>query len=106
MQNQSKREITFDTQSETTPIWAFQRAGGDLHRLQRLKIGREDKRTNNRTILPALKNNAAADYQGPVKIELFKVKVYCPWTSSKNKYTRGRVDFNCRLIMGDRSSSL
>ena len=25
---------------------------------------------NNRTMLPALKNNAAAGYQGPVKIEL------------------------------------
>ena len=35
-------------------------------------IGREDKRTNNRTMLPALKNNAAAGYQGPVKIELLK----------------------------------
>ena len=35
-------------------------------------IGREDKRTNNRTMLPTLKNNAAAGYQGPVKIELLK----------------------------------
>ena len=35
-------------------------------------IGREDKRTNNRTTLPTLKNNAAAGYQGPVKIELLK----------------------------------
>ena len=33
-------------------------------------VGREDKSTNNRTMFPALKNNAAADYQGPVKIEL------------------------------------
>ena len=33
-------------------------------------VGREDKRTNNRTMLPALKNNAAAGYQGPVKIEV------------------------------------
>ena len=36
---------------------------GDLHRLQRLTrymVGRENKRTNNRTMLPALKNNAAA----------------------------------------------
>ena len=35
-------------------------------------VGREDKRTNNRTMLPTLKNNAAAGYQGPVKIELLK----------------------------------
>ena len=35
-------------------------------------IGRKDKRTNNRTMLPALKNNAAAGYQGPMKIELLK----------------------------------
>ena len=35
-------------------------------------VGRGDKRTNNRTMLPALKNNAAAGYQGPVKIELLK----------------------------------
>ena len=35
-------------------------------------VGREDKRTNNRTMFSALKNNAAAGYQGPVKIELLK----------------------------------
>ena len=35
-------------------------------------FGGEDKRTNNRTMLPALKNNAAVGYQGPVKIELLK----------------------------------
>ena len=35
-------------------------------------VGPEDKRTNNRTMLPTLKNNAAAGYQGPVKIELLK----------------------------------
>ena len=35
-------------------------------------VGREEKRTNNRTMLPTLKNNAAAGYQGPVKIELLK----------------------------------
>ena len=33
-------------------------------------VGREDKRSNNRTMIPALKNNAAVGYQGPVKIEL------------------------------------
>ena len=31
-------------------------------------VGREDKRTNNRTMFPALKNNAAAGYKGPVKV--------------------------------------
>ena len=35
-------------------------------------VGQEDKRMNNRTILPTLRNNAAAGYQGPVKIELLK----------------------------------
>ena len=47
---------------------------GGLHRLQPLTlIGREDKRTNNRTLIPTLKPNAAAGYQlGPVKIEAFE----------------------------------
>ena len=35
-------------------------------------IGRENKRTNNETILPAVKNNAVAGYNGPVKLELLK----------------------------------
>ena len=35
-------------------------------------VGREDKRTNNRTMFSALKNNTAAGYKGPVKIELLK----------------------------------
>ena len=35
-------------------------------------VGREDKRTNNRTMLSTLKNNAAAGYQGPGKIQLLK----------------------------------
>ena len=36
-------------------------------------IGRENRRTNNRTILPALKkNNAAAGYKGQVIIGLLK----------------------------------
>ena len=30
--------------------------------------GREDKRMNNKTMLPTLKNNAAAGYKGPVKM--------------------------------------
>ena len=42
--------------------------------------GKEDKRMNNRTMLPTLQNNASAGYQGPVKIELLKsaglLKVY------------------------------
>ena len=33
-------------------------------------VGRENKRTNNRTMLPALKNNAAAVYNGPVNLQL------------------------------------
>ena len=35
-------------------------------------VGLKNKRTNNRTMLPTLKNNAAAGYQGSVKIELLK----------------------------------
>ena len=35
-------------------------------------VGREHKRTNNRKMLPTLKDNAAAGYQGPVKMELLK----------------------------------
>ena len=35
-------------------------------------VGREDKRTNSPTMSPALKNNAAAGYQGTVKRELLK----------------------------------
>ena len=35
-------------------------------------VGRENKRTNNRAMLPTLKNNAAAGYKGPVKTELLK----------------------------------
>ena len=35
-------------------------------------VGREAKTTNNRTIFPTLKNNAAAGYKGPLKIELLK----------------------------------
>ena len=35
-------------------------------------VGREHKRTNNRTMFPALKNNVAAGYQGPAKKELLK----------------------------------
>ena len=34
--------------------------------------GREDKSTNNRAMIPTLKHNAAAGYQGAVKIELLK----------------------------------
>ena len=35
-------------------------------------IGQEDKRTNNRTMLPTVKYNAAAGFQGRVKIEPLK----------------------------------
>ena len=35
-------------------------------------VGQKDKRLSKRTMLPTLKNNAAAGYQGPVKIELLK----------------------------------
>ena len=35
-------------------------------------VGREDKRTNNRTMLPTLKSNPAAGYQESSEIELLK----------------------------------
>ena len=35
-------------------------------------VGQKDKRLSKRTMLPTLKSNAAAGYQGPVKIELLK----------------------------------
>ena len=35
-------------------------------------VVRKNKRTNNITMSPGLKNNAAAGYKGPVKIELLK----------------------------------
>ena len=35
-------------------------------------VGQEDKRTNNRTMFPALKNSAAAGYKSLVKIKLLK----------------------------------
>ena len=41
--------------------------------LQRLTwLVEKTKERKNRTMLPALKNNAAAGYQGPVKIKLLK----------------------------------
>ena len=48
--------------------------GGDLHHLQPLiwLISQEGKRKNNRTMFPTLNIDAAAGYQGPVKIELLK----------------------------------
>ena len=49
-------------------------------------VCQEDKRANNRTIFPALKNNAAAGYKGSVKKELLKaVQVYCKTGASKRK---------------------
>ena len=38
----------------------------------KILVGREDKRMNNRTTLPTLKDNAATGYHGLVKIELLK----------------------------------
>ena len=35
-------------------------------------VGGEDKRENNRTVLPILKNSAAAGYKGSVKVLLLK----------------------------------
>ena len=53
-------------------------------------IGRENKRTNNKTTLPALKNNAAAGYQGPVKRELLKgAGLLCRLTKSQTYRING-----------------
>ena len=49
-------------------------------------VGREDKRTNDRTMFPTLKNNASAGYQGPVKIELFKVAGLLTWTGFRSTF--------------------
>ena len=45
-------------------------------------VGREDKITNNRTLFPTLKNNAAAGYKGSVKTELVKGAGLLIWCSS------------------------
>ena len=37
-----------------------------------MRGGREDERMNNRTMFPALINNAVASYKGPVKMKLKK----------------------------------
>ena len=42
-------------------------------------VGGEDKRTNKRTMLSTLKNNATVGYQGPVKIELLKGARLLQW---------------------------
>ena len=54
-----------------TVLWARAWEGA-TSTISNVLVGREDKRTNNRTMIPTLKNNAAAGYQGPVKIELLK----------------------------------
>ena len=59
-------------------------------------VGREDKGTNNRTMLPILKNNAAAGYQGPVKIQLLKgsgplENLACMGTLKNFTHTQDRV---------------
>ena len=48
-------------------------------------VGREDKRTNNRTMIPTLKNNAAASYQGPVKKELLEGAVLLHFRGSQSR---------------------
>ena len=59
---------------EQAPSWFLNRdsIGGTLHHLQRLKWLVEDKRTNDKTMLPTLKNNTPTGYQGPLEIELLK----------------------------------
>ena len=69
------RSIEFCTKEEETSLALLRlpEFRGDLHRfVTSYMVGRGDKRTNNRTVFPSLKNNAAAGYQGPVKIELLK----------------------------------
>ena len=56
----------------TPPPSTHQTWKGDLHCLQRLTCLVERTKERTTTMLPAPKNNAAAGYQGPVKIELFK----------------------------------
>ena len=50
----------------------FKNSYWKLHFSRLRLVGQEHKRTNNRTMLPTLKTNAAAGYPGTVKIELLK----------------------------------
>ena len=56
--------------------YKFKLAGGKASFATSYMVGQEDKRTNNRTMFPTLKYDAAAGYKDPVKIELLKVQVY------------------------------
>ena len=55
--------------------------------------GGEDKRPNNRTMLPALRNNATVGYQGPVKIELLKGALLQQWKAYIGCIFRGAGKF-------------
>ena len=59
-------------------------------------VGREDKRTNNRTMLPTLKNNASAGYQGPKEIELLRGAgpLGAPW-----RHTRFLWEADCVCLI-------
>ena len=60
--------MTYCLAKEKQPIFP-----GNQQHLQHLTfLVKETKERNNRTLLPTLKNNAAACYQGPVKIKLLK----------------------------------
>ena len=51
-------------------------------------VGREHKRTNNRAMLPALKNNAAVGYKGSVKIEGLEVADLLSEKVTRKKYSK------------------
>ena len=47
---------------------------------------------NNRIMFPALKNNAAAEHQGPVKQEILKGAVFLKVLASQEKNPLGSLD--------------
>ena len=68
-------------------------------------VGREDKGTNNGTMLPTAKNNAAAGYQGPVKIELLKGAGLLNCSYQQRKWSK-RYSAAATLTLNNRQETL
>ena len=69
----TRRNLFIETNGLDVSIYLFTfSAGRPAPFATSYMVGRENKRTNNKRMIPTLKNNAAAGYQGPVKIELLK----------------------------------
>ena len=68
-------------------------------------IGRENKRTNNRTVLPTLQNNGAAGFKGPVKMKLLNTLM--AWSSNaRQQFISVREGSCCCVILPDCTSPL